>query len=84
MGSINTSGRVIDKYRYFPLHENSEKIWETLKNFERKRKDFEINFSNDLKDTGKTKKNCGQFFDEFWKYSRKHYRKFEKIFEIFE
>ncbi len=27
MGNIDTSGTVIDKYRYFPLHENSEKIW---------------------------------------------------------
>ncbi len=25
--SIDTLGRVIDKYRYFPIHENSEKIW---------------------------------------------------------
>ncbi len=25
--SIDTSGTVIDKYRFFPLHENSEKIW---------------------------------------------------------
>ncbi len=24
--NIDTSGTVIDKYRYFPLHENSEKI----------------------------------------------------------
>ncbi len=55
------------------------------KNIERKWKDFEkCNFWNILKDTGKTKKNCGQFFDKFGKYCRKHHRNFEKIFKNFE
>ncbi len=26
MGSTNTSGTIIDKYQYFQLHKNSEKI----------------------------------------------------------
>ncbi len=30
--NIDTSGTVIDKYRYFPIHENSEKI---CRNFEK-------------------------------------------------
>ncbi len=29
--SIHTSETIIDKYRYFPLHENSEKIWGNFK-----------------------------------------------------
>ncbi len=66
----------IDKYRYFPIHENSEK---TLGNFE-KRMEGKREFWNLLKKNGKTKKNCGQFFEKFWKYCRKHPRNFENIF----
>ncbi len=43
MGSIDTSGIVIDKYQYFPSHENSEKISRNFEEIlEKKQKDFEI------------------------------------------
>ncbi len=55
--SIDTSGTVINKYQYFPLHKNSkniEKLWR-----------FRNNFRNILKDTGKTKKIVGDFSTNF-------------------
>ncbi len=71
MGSLSIS---TDTSQYM---KTLKKYGETLKKYW---KDFEIcNFWNILKDNGKTKKNCGQVFDKFWKYCRKHHRNFEDV-----
>ncbi len=65
MGRFDISGTVINKYRYFPLHENSEKILGNFKEILEETERFWNNFKNILKDTGKTKKIVCDFSTNF-------------------